>query len=146
MLGAHAAHLVIVETCHMLMNQAIGLPWPDSLEDPHVCAIGRYLDQQDLHHTPLGAAHMAFHRRIAEHGLGSEDWQASAEVLRRWLEAAVVHRPEPLTEASATPRPRAGPAMLPDPGHSGTTTRGCGCHPVFAPVASGQSTRPRPLC
>nr|WP_321984535.1 EAL domain-containing protein [uncultured Lichenicoccus sp.] len=127
MLGAYAAHLVIVETCHMLMNQAIGLPWPVSLEDPHVCAIGRYLDLQDLHHTPLGDAHKIFHLRIAEHGLGVEAWQDSAERLRRSLERAVVRGPE-LPVAASSRRRSWRDAQSPGQGFK---SGGCNCHPAL---------------
>ena len=94
MLGAYAAHLVIVETCHMLANQAIGLPWPVSLEDPHICAIGHFFNRRDLHSTKLGSAHIRFHESIRNHCSGIGNWQGSAEKLRRLLEEAVVHGPE----------------------------------------------------
>ncbi len=104
LLGVYAAHLMIVEACRTLANQAMSLAWPASIHDPHVCSIGRYLDGLGAHETPYGLAHKHFHTVITTCEVAPGAWDEAAEAFRSTLTAAI------LREAGAA-RSAGRPAM-----------------------------------
>ncbi len=89
LLGVYAAHLVIAETCKVLMNQPMTPTWPASIHDPHACTIGHWLDQEGLHDTPCGRAHKRFHQVITDYERDPEAWDSSAEAFRQTIEQAI---------------------------------------------------------
>ena len=134
MLGAYAAHLRIVETCHMLMDGTVEMSLPAALQDPHICAIGHFFDQNDLHQTALGIAHILFHMSIKNHHAGAEDWQGSAEDLRLALEAAVVRGPDFLVATSEGRLSCHDAACMKT--HLGVRNGRCGCQLPFPTLTS----------
>lgn len=89
LLGAYAAHLVIVDTCHGLMRQPLRLTWPATIHDPHACTIGVWLDETGLHSTPCGLAHKRFHEVITDYEQDPSSWNRIADHLRDTLQAAI---------------------------------------------------------
>ena len=82
MLGAYAAHLMVVETCRVLMNQPLPIAWKESSKDPHACSIGKYFDCNGLHDTHFGLAHKRFHEVLACYGTDMPSWQQGADGFR----------------------------------------------------------------
>ena len=89
LLGIYAAHLMISEACRVMATQTMNLAWPDSIHDPHVCLIGRYLDQHGEHDTPYGLAHKRFHATITTCGTDPVAWDEASEAFRDTLETAI---------------------------------------------------------
>ena len=94
LLGVYAAHLMVVEACRTLANQTMGLAWPASIHDPHLCSIGRYLDRLGEHDTPYGLAYKHFHTVITTCETAPATWEAAAEAGRGTLTAAIVREGE----------------------------------------------------
>ena len=92
LLGVYAAHLMVVEACRTLANQAINLTLPASIHDPHACSIGHYLDRFGEHETPYGLAHKHFHTVITTCEIAPLEWEAAAEAFRSALTAAIVRK------------------------------------------------------
>ena len=90
LLGVYAAHLMMVEACRTLANQAIKLTWPESVLDPHACLIGHYLDRLGEHDTSYGLAHKHFHSVITTCESAPAAWEAAAEAFRSTLTAAIL--------------------------------------------------------
>lgn len=105
LLGAYAVHLVVIEGCRLMMSQATRLAWPASIDDPHACMIGRYLDATGLHETELGLAHKRFHGTISTLTDDQAAWNEAADAMGRLLAQAVT-----CEAASAARQPGTGPA------------------------------------
>ncbi len=96
LLGVYAAHLMVVEACRTLANQAMNLAWPASIHDPHACSIGRYLDGLGAHDTAYGLAHKHFHTVITTCEVAPLAWEAAAEAFRDTLTTAILREGESL--------------------------------------------------
>ncbi len=80
LLGAYAAHLAIVEACHVLADQSSRTRWGEDAGDPHRCGVGLYIDENGLRHTALGKAHERFRRRLGAGPIGGFARKAAAEL------------------------------------------------------------------
>ncbi|WP_246725002.1 EAL domain-containing protein [Beijerinckia sp. L45] len=89
MLGAYAGHLLVVETCRVLMNQPLQIAWKEESKDPHSCAIGIYFDRNGLHETDYGQAHKRFHDVMACYETDMPLWQTGADDFRNALQRAI---------------------------------------------------------
>ncbi len=90
LLGAYAAHLTVVETCRILMNQPLPISWKEESKDPHTCAIGRFFDRAKTHDTAFGHAHKRFHEVMALYDTDLESWTEGADAFRVALEVELV--------------------------------------------------------
>lgn len=89
MLGAYAAHLLVVETCRVMMNQPLQIAWKEESKNPHSCSIGRYFDRNGLHETEYGEAHKRFHQVMARYDTDMPLWQKGADDFRNALHRAI---------------------------------------------------------
>jgi EAL domain-containing protein (putative c-di-GMP-specific phosphodiesterase class I) len=89
LLGAYAAHLLVVETCRVLMNQPLHIAWKDESKNPHSCSIGRYFDRNGLHETEYGNAHKRFHAVMASYETDMTRWEKGADDFRNALQRAI---------------------------------------------------------
>ena len=89
LLGSFASHLMVVETCRILMHQPLPVAWKEESKNPDNCEIGRYFNRCGLHDTPFGAAHKHFHRVMTCYGSDYPLWKAGADDLAITLAAAI---------------------------------------------------------
>lgn len=89
LLGSFASHLMVVETCRILMHQPLPVAWKEESKNPDNCEIGRYFNRCGLHDTPFGAAHKQFHRVMTCYGSDYPVWKAGADDLATTLAAAI---------------------------------------------------------
>ncbi len=88
-LAAYGVHLGVVEACRALDNQALPVRWPADANDPHACAVGRWLDACGRHDGPIGLEHRHFHTLIDRRTEDRAAWEAASAALRQALENAV---------------------------------------------------------
>lgn len=93
LLGVYAAHLRVVETCRLLMEQPLPIERRSAVRDPHACGIGRYLDACGAHDGPCGEAHKRFHEVMDRYATDRAAWQAGADGFRLALEQALADPP-----------------------------------------------------
>lgn len=103
LLGVYAYHLGFVETCRVMANQPMQIAWTDHVLDPHACPIGRFLDRERLHDTPVARAHAAFHAVMADFHTDRAGWEAAAQWFRDHVKDAIAR------EAAGAPLSPAGP-------------------------------------
>ena len=89
MLGAYAGHLLVVETCRVMMNQPLPIAWKEESKDPHSCSIGKYFDCNGLHETDYGEAHKRFHDVMAHYETNMPLWQQGADRFRVALQQEI---------------------------------------------------------
>ena len=89
LLGAYAAHLLVVETCRVLMNQPLQIAWKEESKNPHSCSIGKFFDRNGLHDTDYGLAHKRFHAVIASYETDMALWEKGANDFRTALARAI---------------------------------------------------------
>jgi EAL domain-containing protein (putative c-di-GMP-specific phosphodiesterase class I) len=90
LLGVYAAHLTVVETCQVLMNQPLPISWKEESKNPSTCGIGKYFDRMGLHDTAVGRAHKHFHTVMALCGEDMPRWREGADAFRAALEQALL--------------------------------------------------------
>lgn len=89
LLGAYAGHLLVVETCRVMMNQPLQIAWKEESKNPHSCSIGKYFDRSGLHDTEYGMAHKRFHEVMACYETDMPLWQRGADDFRNALQRAI---------------------------------------------------------
>ncbi len=92
LLGAFAAHIGLLEACHVLRDQPMALAWSKELRDPHACSVGRFLDDNGLHETAYGNAHKRFHAAIDQFPADPALWEETSDALLQSLKRAITLR------------------------------------------------------
>ncbi|WP_375409677.1 EAL domain-containing protein [uncultured Methylobacterium sp.] len=93
LLGSFASHLMVVETCRILMHQPLPVARKEKSKNPDNCEIGRYFNRCGLHDTAFGAAHKQFHRVMTCYGSDYPSWKAGADGFADTLAAAIAQTP-----------------------------------------------------
>ena len=87
LLGAYAAHLTVVEACHVLADPSLRARRGEDGGGAHRSGVGRYIDDNGLRQTTLGEAHERFQRKLGVGRFGGLAGKAAADLGQAFLAA-----------------------------------------------------------